>query len=346
MRGGGAASSDPGALGSQAANGRCGSTPTEIVSAASVAAPDAGDLETSLGAFVILGSDLVYTTGTIRPAAPGLADSFVAGTLMRAPLDGGAASQVASGALFRPPVSTATGAVVVEESSLEGDGNAILSIAEDGGAPTVIVTLPNDDVFVNGIAADDRFVYFSDYGTEAAPLNGTADAGMITMMFQSADGLGVFGHKLIFGLPQGAIESLPLPPRPNSPVTMLGTGAPGGLTVLPCGPSSCWLLESQGPLVEIDQDGGVLATLDANVVGGASIAAAAFDGSQLYVLSENVSGGSALSRIPAAGGSPVVLVTGPTASPGGVAVDDACVYWSNAEGIFSLSKTAEGPFAQ
>jgi hypothetical protein len=76
----------------------------------------------------------------------------------------------------------------------------------------------------------------------------------------------------------------------------------------------------------------------------------AFDGTNVYATAFGFPGpfgssgpGSApdLVRIPAAGDSPVVLVKGNATS---VAVDDQCVYWSGPPGIFSLAKTAQGPF--
>jgi hypothetical protein len=55
---------------------------------------------------------------------------------------------------------------------------------------------------------------------------------------------------------------------------------------------------------------------------------------------------SSLERIAADGSCPVVLVNMPASQGPSVAVDDECVYWSNPEGIFSLAKTAPGPFDQ
>ena len=65
----------------------------------------------------------------------------------------------------------------------------------------------------------------------------------------------------------------------------------------------------------------------------------AFDGTNFYA---SVSG-YGIVRIPAAGGTPAVLVKG----EGAVAVDDECVYWTDSTaGIFSVAKTAQGPFNQ
>jgi hypothetical protein len=74
------------------------------------------------------------------------------------------------------------------------------------------------------------------------------------------------------------------------------------------------------------------------------------DGTNFYWTSGDV--GGALYRVPLTGGSPTVVVS--LAVVGNVAVDDECVYWSDTvvsdsfpgAGIYSLSKTAKGPFSQ
>lgn len=65
------------------------------------------------------------------------------------------------------------------------------------------------------------------------------------------------------------------------------------------------------------------------------------DGTSFYATIRDDSGGPSIVRIPAAGGSPVVLVHG---DGGAIAVDDQCLYWAGSAGIFSVAKTAEGPF--
>jgi hypothetical protein len=53
-----------------------------------------------------------------------------------------------------------------------------------------------------------------------------------------------------------------------------------------------------------------------------------------------------LGRMALDGSGSTILATMPASGGGSVAVDDACVYWGNALGIFSLAKSAAGPFAQ
>jgi hypothetical protein len=70
-----------------------------------------------------------------------------------------------------------------------------------------------------------------------------------------------------------------------------------------------------------------------------------FDGSNFYLagLGSNSTTVS-LGRVSADGSGPVVLVTMPNG--GQHAVDDECVYWTTSVGIFSIAKTAQGPFHQ
>lgn len=72
----------------------------------------------------------------------------------------------------------------------------------------------------------------------------------------------------------------------------------------------------------------------------------AFDGADFYIVGGESGTTERLGRMATDGSSSVILATMPAGGGGSVAVDDECVYWSNALGIFSLAKTAEGPFAQ
>jgi hypothetical protein len=72
----------------------------------------------------------------------------------------------------------------------------------------------------------------------------------------------------------------------------------------------------------------------------------AFDGADFYVVGGDSGTTERLGRMSADGSSFAILATMPSTVRGSVAVDDECIYWSNARGIYSLAKTAEGPFVQ
>jgi hypothetical protein len=125
-------------------------------------------------------------------------------------------------------------------------------------------------------------------------------------------------------------------------VTSLGTGGAGPGDIIHCGNDACW--RSGTDLERMDPVAGG-PTVIATVSGG--IGDLAFDGTNFYATTVGASvlwsPPPGLVRIPAAGGSPVVLVNGSVTS---VTVDDQCVYWSGPSGIFSVAKTAQGPFNQ
>ena len=78
----------------------------------------------------------------------------------------------------------------------------------------------------------------------------------------------------------------------------------------------------------------------------ATIGGFVVDGDTFFVVAASTSGNmpDTIASMRAGGGAPVVLVK--TRDAGGIAVDDECVYWSNVDGIFSVAKTARGPFDQ
>jgi hypothetical protein len=63
--------------------------------------------------------------------------------------------------------------------------------------------------------------------------------------------------------------------------------------------------------------------------------AVVFDGSNFFVSSGG--GGLSLLRIPAAGGKPVLV---PSAGAVSLALDETCLYWSGAGGIYNMSTGA------
>jgi len=341
-------------------DGRCGLTPRMLVPASSIPVPtDAGTVTVGVGSIAVSPSALYYTTIVVENNLQG---SILAGSLMSIPLGGGEPTQVASSGLYMKPLMTATGAIVGVWGGIASNpgGDSIIFVPFSGGPPVVLAALANGFALGNGIATDGKFVYYSDQdvegnmgGVEATPLD-AADAGQVIVVaagpypYVFPDVIGAFGQRLMFIFPQGEIQSVALPPQANSPVTMLGVTAPGPGDLVPCGTDACWL---GGDIDEIEPiDGGPIKVH--SLIGPvASAWDYAFDGTSFYVMGS--SGGVALpavqslARIPfGRGDDPVVMVNMPYHNDGAVTVDDECVYWSNSEGIFNLSKTAQGPFDQ
>ena len=169
---------------------------------------------------------------------------------------------------------------------------------------------------------------------------------MVTLTSGISNGVGVFGQRLLFVLPQGAVDSGPLPPAANSPVTTLRTGAPGPVDLMPCGTDACWLDEGVNAMMRIDPAGGSIAVMPLPTALSQPLDVA-FDGADFYVIGSRSSGTTELlGRMTSDGSTSSIIATMPANGGGSVAVDDECVYWQKALGIFSLAKTAEGPFAQ
>ncbi len=346
-RGGQSDSGSGGTSPSPPPDGRCGLTPRMLVNSSTLPAPtDAGPVSAGVGTIVASTSDLYYTIYVVQNGSA--SGAYLAGSVMRVPLGGGQSTQVAYGYLFGQPLVTATSVVFLADNTFpNNDSDAIIAVPLSGGAATTLLTLASNDAFLNGIATDGTLLYFGDQnGLEAVPLaSDSGAAGMVTIKPGAlTDGIGVFGQSLIFTLPQGGIESVPLPPQADSPASMLGTTGAAPVDLSSCGPNACWLDEGNNSLEQMSGSGGTIARIA--LTGPLATAYTfAFDGTNFYVLGADSSDES-LARIPSDGGCPVILVDMPVSGGWGVAVDDECVYWTNSEGIFSLAKTAVGPFHQ
>jgi hypothetical protein len=321
----------------------CDETPRMLANARALHVDGAaGPLSAHIGAIAVHGSDVYYTAWGV---------SFAAGAnsaVMRVPRVGGASTVIASG--FEIGASAITDTQVVFTAQPSPQEDAIITVPLAGGTPTIVATFSVD--LTNGVAADDDFAYFTRTGgMYAVPLNaGAGSASPVTITtqvpsHQLPDGLGLFGNQLIFGWSQGGLESVPLPPRADSPVTTLGAGHEGGMLIVPSGPSSAWLAWAGYDLQQIDPQGNVLSTLSTGALPWCDLA---FDGTAFFAVGNgptlygNLVPGF-LARISVADGAITTLGTMEDASD--VAVDDQCVYWASAAGLFSLAKTAPHPFA-
>ena len=318
-----------------------------LVSASTFPRPpfDAGNLEVAALELVANASDLYYVISAAENNGP-LFSPILAGSVLRVPLGGGQPTLVASGFMFSRPVLTATSVILGERNAYPSNYNdAIVSIPLDGGVPTTIVTLP--DSLLAGPVTDGTYVYFTDQGgIEAVPLaGGSTSPASVTLASSLSAAIGVFGQRLLFFLPQGDVDSVPLPPESNSPVTTLGTSAAGPTDIMPCGTDACWLGEGAAAMMRIAPTGGAIAVMPLPSALARPLNVA-FDGADFYIIGGDSGTTERLGRMAADGSSFAILVTMSSTGGGSVAVDDECVYWSNAFGIFSLAKTAEGPFAQ
>ena len=292
-------------------------------------------------------SDLYYVISWAENQGP-LFSPILAGSVLRVPLRGGAPTLVASGFMFTRPVLTTSSVLLGERNTYpNANRDAIVSIPLPGDATSGGATLASMDTLIAGPVTDGSNVYFADSaGIEAVSLaDGSAAATVVTIVPYTCNTMAVFGQRLLFILPQGSVNSVPLPPQAGSPIASLGTCAPGPALLMPCGSDACWLDEGANAMMRMDPAGGPMATipLQGSLTSPLDVA---FDGSNFYTIGGNSGVTERLARMALDGSGSTILATMPASGGGSVAVDDACVYWGNALGIFSLAKTAAGPFTQ
>jgi hypothetical protein len=328
------------------AGNRCDQTPRMLANARALQIVGAGTISAKLGDVVVGGDDLYYTAWGAAFRGGGTA------AVVRVPRGGGTSMTAATASkdVGRPVV---TDTAVVFTAQTNGKEDTVLMALLSGVPARAVGTFPADELS-SGFAADDNFAYFGAIdGIYALPLHpdgGIASPIPITTWMPASqglpDGLGLFGNQLIFGLSQGGLESVPLPPQANSPVTPLGAGHEAGMVVLPAGPTSRWLGWYGYDLEQIDPQGNVISTLPTASLRWNDLA---FDGTSFFAVGNNpgllygnlVAG--FLARIDVSTGTITTLGTMEDAVD--VAVDDECVYWTSASGLYSLSKTATQTFA-
>ncbi|HLK39823.1 MAG TPA: hypothetical protein VKU41_23865 [Polyangiaceae bacterium] len=333
------------------ADGRCDSNPRLIVSAATLSIAFDGGLTTAaVGSILATPGGLYYTLNASGQSFLGT------GSLTRIPLAGGPATVVASDYLFMRPVWNGAGVLVGERGGVSASlpNDAIASFPASGDAPTTLVTLATNEQLLTQPSTDGTFVYYvvqppgsifialraiaTSPSVDAAPI--TLETGLLP------DWVAPLGQELIAVAPQGEVYSLPLPPMPGSKLTQRGTCAAGSSPSIACGSNLCWLAGTN-TIEQLAAGSGPPTTVASLTDPVANAFDMAFDGANFYMIGLDAAGiVETLERIPQGGGCPVVVATMPPLGQGSVSVDDECVYWSNSEGIFSLAKTAQGPFQQ
>ena len=326
------------------ADGRCGLTPKMIVSASTLPKSSGTQaVDVGFGWLFATGPNLYYSTYTVETSRSG---QFTGGTLSQVPIGGGPPTELASDYLFQRPLLTATDLIFAASGVPSNQGDVIMSLPLSGGAMTTRIML-NDDI-VNGFATDGEYIYFSE-GSGIKAISVAPDAGSSDVISLvpglSANVIFPFEHELIFAYPQGQVASIPLPPHANSPIKMLGTCPVGPTDIMRCGPNACWLaVGSTIEQIKPDASPTALVTLTGSFSDALGVA---FDETDAYVRAKDFQNGvEVVERVPLDGSAPVVLVRMPASRTEAIAVDDACVYWATADGIFSLTKTSHGIFQQ
>jgi hypothetical protein len=244
---------------------------------------------------------------------------------------------------------TTKDAVIFAASTKKGEAPSgssyIFSVPFKGGSTTTLATTTG---LAGYLATDGTSVYFADDdGTKSVPLAG----GSVTKITSLSDFSFVpVGTNLILADFQG--ETLLSVPLAGGSTTTLASGQDGPIYPLACGDSICWMSAGHITYNDADEPSPPVGTLEQRAPDAAVSALSTsvnlgdpfsfvFDGSFFYVLGGD--DGMAVTKVPAAGGTPQVMAAG---SPGsGLAMDEACLYWADQMGgIYSLAKSATGPF--
>jgi len=219
--------------------------------------------------------------------------SLTGGAVRKAPVGGGAVTDLASGRSGPNPITVDSTNVYWGEATTLG---IIMKVPIDGGAPTTLAS--GSDIFAFGIAVDSTNVYWTNYG-ENPP----------TLMMVPIDG----------GVPTTLASSA----EPND-VGLAGIALQAG-TVF-------WVdvgtnVGNDGTVMALPLDGGAVMTLVSNLNFPYGLAA---DHNNLYV---GVHGSSSIIQTPLAGGSVATLaVTSVASVNSAIAVDSRNVYWVDLNG--------------
>jgi hypothetical protein len=327
-------------------DGRCDLTPRRLVAASTYPVPqNNGPVRVGSWEIVVSGADLYYATYAVDAGSSSM--RFLAGALLRVPVGGGSPTEIASGHVFDSFIVTDTSLIVERGNAWPNfDPDDIVSIPRAGGPPATLFTFGDNESPVAGPVTDGTFVYFSTNATvHAVPLASPADG--ILVSHDGPTGLQPLRGRLVLTYPEGDVKSVPLPPVANEGPVLIASGLPAGPSnVVTCGTSVCWLAEGANAIEKIDPFSGPATTVAALPASFGSVLAFAFDGKSFLVLGGAPTAGAKdqIAWVPGGGGPPTILLE--TRNAGAMAVDDECVYWSNADGIFSLAKTASGPIDQ
>ncbi len=278
--------------------------------------------------------NLIYGTATTTM----LRDAYI----MRVPLRGGEAERVAhipngmdgtvqSFALTKDAVISGQAAPLGTENGL----GAVLRIPLAGGEPTMLAPAK---LGMGALVVDDKNVYFVDAeGTESVSLAG----GAVRTLSQPGTpiSLALIGDTLYMadikdGLQDGTISSVP---TAGGDVTVLAQGLSNPWPMTACGTDLCWFegvsqSSFAARLVRMAADGGTPKMLAQGFLEPHAIV---FDGKYFFITDGSI--GIDILRVPAAGGEPVRVTSNAAFD---LALDDECLYWSNAAGIWSMSLAA------
>jgi hypothetical protein len=327
------------------ADGRCEIAPRQLLAASTYPPPGISEpFMVGVGGLVPAGSDLYYVVDAWTTR--GVSQVETEGALLRIPISGGVPEVLDAGHTYSAPIVDGTNLIETRGNAWpHTDADDVVSIPRAGGTPRVVYTFNANEIPWAGPVKDGAVIYYSFSGgvRELSLQDGTITT-TIEMTPEVPSELAVQGQQLVMLYPQGDAKTLPIPLVANVQPELIHVGLPvGPVDLVACGESVCWFGEGANALDRMDPSGTVttVATL-----GGSGPTGFVFDGDSFFIMSyaSNMSGVNTLSRIPASGGPTTVV--GTLHGGGAFAVDDECLYWASADGIYSRAKSATTSFAQ
>ena len=330
-------------------DGRCALSPRLLVAASTYPSP-ADEEVGRLGVWRLVpaGGDLFYETYAIGAGRAGV---YLAGSLMRVPVTGGAPVLIDSGHVFSSLVVTDTTLFVERDNAYPfTDDNDVVSIPRGGGDPTTLFTFADvNDTPIGEIVLDGDILYVpSTAAVRAIPL--AAPSSVVTVRSPGANGIQVSGGRLVMAVQDAdlrGIESVALPYRGEAPHVLQTDLSVVPQDLVQCGSRVCWAAEDTNSIVQVSPEVGPVSKVVTMPPGFGAIASLVFDGTSFFVSSINDTndGIGQIARVPAAAlGQPETIET--PGDGGAFGVDDECVYWTTADGIYSVAKTVSAPVGQ
>lgn len=242
------------------------------------------------------------------------------------------ASISGGGSTSRQGLAVTQTAAIFSETREGGESQGAVLSVSPGEEPTTLALTAGP---AHALVADEQNVYFVDReGIKSVPLTG-GPVRKLADQTQTPNTIMVAGSTLyLAGLgDQGSLSSVPIH---GGPVTVLA--AENALQPVMCGETVCWL---NGPALDMRLrqliPEGSPTTLATGLREPHDLV---FDGRHFFVTISIVLG---LYRIPAAGGQAVPIQAGGLMTS--LALDDECLYWSEANGIYTwgLSAASQAP---
>lgn len=286
-----------------------------------------GDILAPNGRLAASSATLYWIEGGALLASEGI------GRIRKAPILGGMPTTVASGILSSQPPSVISGPFIYL-----GDHGAIKKLSLDGGFPEILYSIAinqNDVGFINDIATDDAFLYWteSNYSTvRRMPISGGVATTLSTLTSARAKQIAVV-NGFVYWVDDMILsgDSIRKMPVAGGPLNTIASNIQG-LTGLEVDSNSAYFAEYEtGDIRKVSVNGGTVTTL---FDGSARDSPSSITQDQTHIYWSHQ---TQVGRVSKNGGGLTFYELIVKNSGGGIAVDDSSVYFVRDEVIWRAS---------